>query len=149
MPHCAPTCTPRVNEMNWACYMRSSFIKIHVSIAPGHRHKRLCNVFFTLLLVCRRSSTTRPRHSSSVGTTLAACASTYHIQTMYSSYARNHVWKRAHGNWWTWWCLCHNLPPGLTYVQPTRGIAYIAHKHYFRIEFVFCRNSTSVSNLFC
>ena len=44
--------------------------------------------------LCRRFLTTRPRHSSSDGTTLAACASAHQIQTMHSD-ARSRVWKRA------------------------------------------------------
>ena len=59
---------------------------------------------------CRRSSTTRPHHSSSDGTTLAACASTYHIHTTrYVLWCTQSCMDTGQSTWWTLWCLCHNL----------------------------------------
>ena len=75
---------------------------------------------------CRRSSTARPRHSNSDGTTLAACASTYHNTNYVGPTLMNAVvYGRGPQSWCTWWCH-HNLPAGLIYVQLKRRIQYTA-----------------------
>jgi len=82
---------------------------------------------------CRRFLTTRPLHSSSDGTTLAACASAHHIQTIHSD-ALSRVSKRAtvldgHGS------VC-----AMTYRQVSstfsskEGFRYTVHSNYIRIE---------------
>ena len=83
--------------------------------------------------LCRRFLTTRPRHSNSDGTTLAACASAHHIQTMHSD-ARSHVWKRAtvldgHGGV----CVVTYRQVSSTF-SSKGGFRYTAHSYYIRIE---------------
>jgi len=82
---------------------------------------------------CRRFLTTTARHSSSDGTTLAACASPYTIQTMHSD-ARSRVWKRArvldgHGG------VCVTTYQQVSSMFSSKGgFRYTAHSNYIRIE---------------
>jgi len=62
--------------------------------------------------------TMRPHHRSSDGTTLAACASAYHIYVPWNTQS---CMSMDHSTWWTWWCPCHNLPTGLIYIQLKTG----------------------------
>jgi len=85
---------------------------------------------------CRRFLTTRPSHSSSDGTTLAACASAHHIQTMHSD-ARSRVWKRAtvldgHGGV----CVMTYRQVSTSHQRSAQkgGFRYTAHSSYIRIE---------------
>ena len=109
----------------------------------------LQRVFLRCCSFRRRSSTTRPRHSSSDGTTLAACASTYHIA--YKLCTLMHAVVYGHGPQYLMdrWGLCHNLQAGLiSMFSPERRIWYAAHSHNIRIEIV-CRRSSSGMEYTC
>jgi len=95
--------------------------------------------FSRCCLFCHWSVTTRPHHSSSDGTTLAACA--YHVQTMYPD-AGSRVRTRptvldGHGG------VCvTTYRQVLSTFSSNGGFRYTAHLHYLQIDIVFCRSST-------